>query len=181
LNTHLEAGTPDNRVHTVTLEQIDLDRHAGLLADWRSRPHVTEWWLQPEFPLDGVTGESHEHALIAVDGLPVGYLRWRPVDRISLDEFGFHDVPEGSIDIDIFIGEPKHTGQGTGPAALRMLLERLKADTAAPLAGLCTSVQNLRAIDAFEKAGFRKFREYDDPRHGRCWLLVAEVSAPRRM
>lgn len=59
--------------------------------------------------------------------------------------------------------------------ALRLLLERLRKQKKGPLAGLCTSIENAVAIRCFEKAGFRKLRQYDDPTYSRCWVLVVDL------
>lgn len=177
------AATPERRqpAGRVTLEPIDLERHGALLATWRAAPHVTRWWLEPSTPLEGIDSARHEHALIAIDGVPAGYVRWTPRTAEELAAVGLDDIPEGSIDIDILIGEAGRTGRGVGPQALRLLLGRLKSETTAPLAGLCTSIENAHAIAAFQKAGFRKHAQFDDPHHGRMWLLLAEVSGRLRM
>jgi RimJ/RimL family protein N-acetyltransferase len=47
---------------------------------------------------------------------------------------------------------------------------------------MCTSVHNTNAVRAYEKAGFSRLREYDDPEWGRCWFMAArprEVAAQR--
>jgi hypothetical protein len=31
------------------------------------------------------------------------------------------------------------------------------------------------AIRAFEKAGFTRLRQYDDPIYGRCWVMTAQL------
>jgi aminoglycoside 6'-N-acetyltransferase len=115
------------------------------------------------------------HALIAVDGTPVGYICWQPYRREDLETVGESDIAEGSIDVDLMIGELAHVGKGVGPCALQILLEQLAEDASVPLVGVCTSVENTRAIRAFEKAGFSRLREYDDPELGRCWFMVART------
>lgn len=75
------------------------------------------------------------------------------------------------------IGELEFTGYGAGPAALTLLLNRLRADPAVSHAGVGTSLANLRAISAFEKAGFRLYRRFDDPQAGPCQYMVRELRA----
>jgi len=43
------------------------------------------------------------------------------------------------------------------------------------LLGLTTSVLNAAAQRAFEKAGFRKVREYEPPGFGPCALMVMRL------
>jgi aminoglycoside 6'-N-acetyltransferase len=165
----------------ITLERVVWELHGALLTGWLGRPHVSRWWGDAETRGDQMRRTPDaEHAIIAVDGRPVGYLRWKRVGRGALDRAGLSEIPEGAIDIDIFLGEPEWLGRGVGSTVLRILLEqRLRREADAPLAGLCTSVENVAAIRAFEKAGFRKLREFEDPIYGRCWLLVADLRGAR--
>jgi aminoglycoside 6'-N-acetyltransferase len=94
-------------------------------------------------------------------------------------EFGFRESrtcrhSENLTDIDILIGEIAFLGKGTGPKALRLLFSRLLA-TGAEFAGVGTSVSNRQAIRAFEKAGFRSFKNFDDPAFGACIYLTVDL------
>jgi len=145
----------------VSLVPFDRSR-APMLADWLAKPHVARWYPDPaarlEWALDPPPGGAH--ALIDCDGRPIGYLSWRKVARETLDAVGLQAIPAGSVDIDILIGEADCVGRGLGPKALALLLDWLRADPTVPLAGLTPSVENLIAQRAYEKAGFRKLREY---------------------
>jgi ribosomal protein S18 acetylase RimI-like enzyme len=79
------------------------------------------------------------------------------------------------VDIDILIGEPAFVGQGVGSQALSVLIARFRRDPLVSFAGLGTSVSNGRAIRAFEKAGFRLFRKFQDPESGLCRYMLVEV------
>ncbi len=85
------------------------------------------------------------------------------------------DVPDDLVDIDILIGEPEFLGRGVGPRALVLVLAKLRGEGVG-FAGLGTSTSNRAAIRAFEKAGFRTFRDFEDPEFGTCRYLVAQVS-----
>jgi ribosomal protein S18 acetylase RimI-like enzyme len=115
------------------------------------------------------------HALIVADGAPVGYLCWQAPPKAELDAAGLTELPGDLVDIDILIGEPHLLGQGIGSRALEMLLARLRAEHAVEFAGLGTSASNARAIRCYAKAGFRLFREFQDPEWGPCKYLIAEV------
>ena len=162
----------------VTLEPVDPERHAELFREWLGRSHVTRWWGDMalraeqflETPADG-------HALIAVGGRPVGYVRWQEVDREDLDAVGLTEIPDEAIDMDIFLGEADERGRGIGVRALELVVERLERTTRAPLAGLCTSTKNDRAIRAFEKAGFRKLKRFEEETFGEMWVLIRELGS----
>jgi aminoglycoside 6'-N-acetyltransferase len=107
--------------------------------------------------------------MIVSNGEAVGYVRWQVVSRESLDSEGLFEIPDGSVDVDILIGERGSLAKGVGPAALELLVARLAA---APLIGLTTSRYNTIAQRAFHKAGFRFLLEYSPPPVGECHLMV---------
>ena len=114
------------------------------------------------------------HALITADGRPVGYLCWQRPSREELEAAQLTDLPEDLVDIDILIGEPEYLGCGVGPKALVLLLARLRSEGVG-FAGLGTSSSNHAAIRAYEKAGFRLFRAFEEPESGACRYMVAKL------
>lgn len=151
---------------------------AALLSRWLSAPHVAQWYPELQEHLDWAVSPlvGGERAVIAANGASVGYLRWQVVSREILDSVGLEEIPANSVDIDILLGETSYVGQGIGPQALQLLIERLREDASVPLLGLTTSVHNHAAQRAFRKAGFRDLREYDPPGYGRCLLMVMSLS-----
>jgi aminoglycoside 6'-N-acetyltransferase len=166
----------------LALSLIPFDRgRAALLAEWLGQPHVARWYPDPDahldWALDPPAGGSN--ALIERDNRPIGYLRWQKVGREALDSLGLVEIPSGSVDIDILIGETGDTGRGLGPKALELLIEKLRADETVPLAGLSPCVENLIAQRAYEKAGFRRAGEYDMPNLGRGVLMIRRLDNAR--
>ena len=158
------------------LEELHWESHAALLEEWLRRPHVLRWWYDLNQALaDAATRPPDSHALIVADGQPVGYMCWEPPPKIDLEAAGLADLPDRLMDIDIMIGEPEALGRGFGPEALSVLLERLRTDPQVDWAGLATSLANERAIRAYEKAGFRRFREFLDPEIGPALYLVVDL------
>jgi RimJ/RimL family protein N-acetyltransferase len=160
--------------HDVSLEPF-ASQHIDLLGSWLGRSHVARWFgdagAHVEWARHPPPGAAH--ALIAVDALAVGYLRWHRVSRETLDSVGLFEIPENSVDADLLIGESDWIGKGVGPRALTLLLATIRAGAAVPLVGVSTSIDNASARRAFEKAGFRVVRQYTPPSFGACWLLVA--------
>lgn len=163
-------------MHEVTLRAFDPRRDSEMLLRWLARPHVAKWWG------DAARAMEHarlcapgSHALIVADGAPVGYLCWQDPPREELEAAGLTDLPGGLVDIDILIGEAELLGRGVGSRALAILLARLRSEQAVAFAGLGTSVSNTNAIRCYSKAGFRLFREFQDPEWGPCRYLIAEV------
>ena len=163
-------------IREVRLATFDPELHSQKLWDWLHRPHVARWWGDPQLALEHSRRCSAEnHAVIVVDGAPVGYLCWQTPPQDELEAVGLADLPEGLMDIDVLIGEPEFIDRGVGPTSLGLLLARLRVDPFVTFAGVGTSVSNERAIRAFEKAGFRLFREFQDPEFGSCRYMVVEV------
>jgi aminoglycoside 6'-N-acetyltransferase len=163
-------------IREVRLETFDPELHSQRLRDWLHRPHVARWWGDPQLALENSLRCSPEsQAVIVADGAPVGYLCWQTPPQSELATAGLADLPEDLVDIDVLIGEPEFLDRGVGPRSLGLLLDRLRTDPVVTVAGVGTSVSNERAIRAFEKAGFRLFREFQDPEFGSCWYMVVGV------
>jgi RimJ/RimL family protein N-acetyltransferase len=162
---------------SATLEPFLLE-HIPLLDAWLHRQHVARWYPEPSENLRWARKPpaGGSHAIIASQGVPVGYIRWQQVDRETLDSLGLHEIPSNSVDVDLLLGEREDVGKGLGPHALAVLITRLRAEPAIPLVGLTTSVDNVHAQRAFEKAGFRIARQYDPPGFGDCYLMVLEFN-----
>lgn len=165
-------------VDKVSLDQFDRKRDLECLAVWVHAPHVARWWGNPETQLRAVLEPpaGGDEALIVADGVPVGYVRWQRVPREELEAAGLHEIPDGTIDIDIAIGEADYVGCGIASRALRQLVARLVSDRSIPMIMMATSVENTMAVRAYEKAGFRRLRTFQDPEYGLMWLFVVAKS-----
>jgi len=165
-------------MHRVTLEAVDLVRDSHRLLGWLAQPHVAKWWGDAAQAMQHVRRcEPESHALIVANRTPVGYLCWQEPPKQELEAAGLTDLPRGLVDIDILIGEPDWLGRGVGSQALELLLARLRDSPFVAFAVLGTSASNTSAIRCYEKAGFRLFREFQDPEWGRCKYLIAAVNA----
>ncbi len=163
-------------VSDVDLRGFDPSVDLALLERWLRSPHVAPWWGAPDLLMSALAQRSRDtDAVIMVDGRAVGYVCWQEPSPSELEAAGLVDLPEDLVDIDILIGEREFLGRGVGPRALTVLLTRLNGEGVG-FAGLGTSTLNRIAIKAFEKAGFRPFRDFEDPEHGPCRYLVAQLS-----
>jgi len=158
----------------VTLDPFNPAEHTRLLKTWLERSHVRRWWLDPSMQLSICLAREKtgsDHRLIAVDGLPVGYIRWEPFHSEDLASYTDIDVPDCAVDLDILIGEPDFTGRGVGPRALRLLEELLSHDETVAYLMLSVSVDNHSAISAYEKCKFSKVVEFDGGKYGQSQLM----------
>ena len=157
----------------ITLEPF-AESHLHLLSSWLHRPHVAPWYPEPGENVAWAANppEGGAQAIIACEVRPVGYIRWQVVDRETLDSVGLHWIPSNAVDVDLLLGEPQYLGRGLGPLALEVLVARLQSNTALPLVGLTSSIANIHAHRAFEKAGFSIWGQYSPATFGPCHLFV---------
>lgn len=164
-------------MHEVALRAFDPRRDSEILLRWLARSHVAKWWGEATRAMEHARQCAPEsHALIVADGAPVGYLCWQAPSEGELEAAGLADLAGSLVDIDILIGEAELLGQGVGSRALQILLARLRSERVVRFAGLGTSSSNTNAIRCYVKAGFRLFREFQDPEWGPCKYLIAEVN-----
>jgi aminoglycoside 6'-N-acetyltransferase len=139
----------------------DLDQLVGWLAD----PEVYRWWegrpLSRAEVADVYTGRRRpevEPFIIEADGVPVGYLQvWQGT--------------ETSGGIDLFL-VPEARGRGLGPDAARAAASFLLDHRGWSEVTVDPVVDNLRAIRAFERAGFSSQSEELDDETGKRVLRM---------
>jgi len=167
---------PGKAAH-VQLTPFVPNRDTPLLESWLRRPHVSRWWGDPLKALEEASRPpaGGDEALIAVDGVPVGYVRWQVPAREELDAAGLHELSDDIVDIDIAIGEADLLGRGIGSRVLSILRDRLTRDGGSTVM-LATSVDNARAVRAYEKAGFVRRRQFVDTDGGSYWLMVSDAT-----
>jgi aminoglycoside 6'-N-acetyltransferase len=167
--------------HTSVSLQPFRPAHLAQLATWLHEPHIAPWYARPDENLAWARQPppGGDQAIIALDGVAVGYLRWQRVDRETLDSLMLQEIPENSVDADILVSEAGGVGHGIGPRALDALAVRLRADPSVALIGLTSETTNTRAHRAFAKAGFHIARQYAVAQLGYCYLLIRDLRAER--
>lgn len=136
---------PDHVFRPVT--EADLP----MLADWLRQPRVAEWWQSPGREIRLIRedlGHMVLRQVIACRGdTALGYAQYYPAHHWPAPHYA--DLPGDAIAIDVF-GSPH--GWGQGGAWLRALGDLLLRD--ASVLAIDPHPDNLRAIRAYEKAGF---------------------------
>ena len=134
-----------------------------LVRHWLTRPHVMEWWGEPDEQFDLVRGDLDHPAMdqfiVTADARPFGYLQCYDLTAWSS---GFGPQPKNARGIDQFIGELEMVGCGHGSAFIHAFVDGLLASG---ISRVVTDPDptNARAVRAYEKAGFRKDRMVDTP------------------
>jgi aminoglycoside 6'-N-acetyltransferase len=129
-----------------------------MIAGWLAEPHVAEWWDDADEEVaairEHIDSISVEPLIIELDGRPIGYLQ--SYDPHLEDDHPYQDQPFGTLGIDLSIGVPDLVGIGHGSAIIRQFVEELFAE-GTPRVIIDPDPANLRAIRAYEKAGFKAF------------------------
>jgi aminoglycoside 6'-N-acetyltransferase len=143
-----------------------------MLRNWLREPHVAEWWGDPEQQFALVRGDlddpAMEQFIVAISDRPFAYLQC--YDPTAWPDNGFGAQPVGTRGIDQFIGEPDMIGRSHGSALIKTFLERL-INSGTPRVVTDPDPANLRAVRAYEKAGFESVGLVDTP-DGRALLMV---------
>jgi len=152
---------------------------SGLVRSWLARPDIEAWWgprASTEAEVTMAMGSGHAICrIIEADGVPVGY--GHAVDATIWGEELPEDLEPGTWDLDLFIASEAHRNRGIGARALMLLKQEVFATTLAIAVCVFPSIANERAVRAYEKAGFRWRRVWNDPVYGPSWFMVAERPA----
>ena len=151
-----------------------------LIRGWLARPDIEAWWG----PRNATEAEvnialNSGHALcriIEAGGVAVGYAH--AVDATMWGDELPQDLAPGTWDLDLFIASEEHRGRGVGQTALSQLKDEVFGTTLATAVCVFPSIRNERAVRAYEQAGFRWQRIWNDPHMGPSWFMLAE--RPRR-
>jgi aminoglycoside 6'-N-acetyltransferase len=146
-----------------------------IVRNWLQKPHVVEWWGDPQEQFALVRGDLDEPAMdqfiVAVGDRPFAYLQC--YDAAGWPNNGFGEQPAGTRGMDQFIGEPDMIGRGHGAALVRNFLDHLTR-FGTPRVVTDPDPANARAVRAYEKAGFEKVGLVDTP-DGRALLMVHDA------
>jgi aminoglycoside 6'-N-acetyltransferase len=141
-----------------------------LIGAWRARPHVVEWWGEPDVEPEAEKLADPRIAmwLVEQDGRPFAFIQDYAVH--DWDPHPFSYLPPGARGLDLFIGEPDMVGRGHGSRFLRQHVEWLFGQ-GVPAAGAHPHPDNLRARRAYEKADFAVVSGPVDTPWGRAVLM----------
>ena len=143
-----------------------------MVRRWLETPQVAQWWRDPDtqFALvsDDLDHPAMDQFIVTADDRPFAYLQC--YDPTAWPDNGLGTHPHGTRGIDQFIGEPDMIDRGHGSALIRSFVDDL-LKTGTPRVVTDPDPANIRAVRAYEKAGFQKVRLVDTP-DGRALLMV---------
>jgi len=143
---------------------------------WLSEPEARAWWgnaasAEAEINL-AMSSDAALCRMVEMEKAPIGYGQ-----AVEVSLWGGprpDELVPGTWDVDLFIGSAEHRGRGLGGAALALLVEEVFATTLAVACSALVPVRNEAGARAYERAGFRWRRIWQDPVFGPSWLLVRE-------
>lgn len=147
------------------------DREIARLTRYQARP-MSEPEVERFFQLRMLASDALAYAIVELPG-------WR---LIGFTTFSSLDGDNGSVMFHITIGEPDAWGRGLGTEATELMLGHAFERLGLHRVGLSVFSYNVRAIRAYEKAGFRTEGRQREAllREGRYWdevqmgILAAE-------
>jgi RimJ/RimL family protein N-acetyltransferase len=142
-----------------------------LLYEWLQREHVRKWWSKHESYEEVVEHylpaveerEPTDLYVILLDDHPAGFIQTYLVSDYG-DYRKLVDVEERVAGVDLFLAEAERIGRGLGSRVLADFLRDVVF--AVPTTRACVAdpdAENAASVRAFEKAGFRRVREFADP------------------
>jgi aminoglycoside 6'-N-acetyltransferase len=144
----------------------------SMVRRWLETPHVAQWWHDPDEQFALVSEDLDHPAMdqfvVTADDRPFAYLQC--YDPTAWPDNGLGTHPLGARGIDQFIGELDMVDRGHGSALIRSFADGL-LKTGTPRVVTDPDPENVRAVRAYEKAGFQKARLVNTP-DGRALLMV---------
>jgi aminoglycoside 6'-N-acetyltransferase len=145
-----------------------------MIRRWLAEPHVREWWGDPAEQYALVSADLDEPAMdqyiVSADGNDFGYLQCYDLTAWNS---GFGEQPKGTRGIDLFIGEAGMIQQGHGSGMIRAFADE-RLSRGAPRIVTDPDSKNLRALRAYENAGFARVGIVDTP-DGPSLLMVRDA------
>lgn len=137
------------------LKSSDITR----LHHWTKQPHVRLWWHDPEdwesFKEKFERKITSPHRLcfiINVDEHAIGYIQAYHAHAFP----EWFDEDKGTFGMDLFIGDPEYLGKGYGSLVVRQFTDHLFNLPTVKKIVINPNINNVIAIRAYEKAGFKK-------------------------
>ena len=149
-----------------------------LLLKWLEAPHVKTWWdcdityteaLVKEkytsyaagYKLENGSPKAINSFIIYIDLDPIGYIQIYNAYNFTRNK-SIVNLPKSLAAIDFFIGDINYLGQGLGAK----ILEDFNYQGYSNIL-VAPDINNIAAIKTYEKAGFKKIKEYSNE----IWML----------
>lgn len=159
-----------------------------LLVKWLSDNEVLQYYEGRDKPFNENLVEEKFYAdkinvtkcIIEYYEKPIGYIQYYIVDEEEREEYEYFGFKGTMFGTDQFIGESNYWDQGIGTELMKLIVTFLSTDKKAEKIVLDPQVWNERAINCYEKSGFRKVKllhkhELHEGELKDCWLMEHNV------
>ena len=143
---------------------------------WLAEPEVQAGWGNAgsaEAEINLAMGSAAALCrIVECEGAAVGYAH-----ALEIGLFGDErpvDLAPGTWHVNLLIAPPQHGNRGVESSALAALTGEVFATTLAVACAGVVSIRNEAAVRAYEGAGFRWRRIWDDRLLGPAWLMLKE-------
>jgi aminoglycoside 6'-N-acetyltransferase len=148
----------------------------SLVRRWLGTPEVVRRWGDPDEQYELLSGDldhpDMDQFIVSLDGHDFAYIQ---TYALSTWNQGFGAQPAKTRGIDQFIGEPDMIGCRHGSNFIRSFVDEL-LQREIPRVVTDPDPTNVRAVRAYERAGFERDRIVDTP-DGPALLMVRNWSA----
>lgn len=161
-----------------------------LLLKWLEAPHVKAWWDQDikwtlaliqekyanyvkGYKLENGVRKSISAHIIYVDMTPIGYIQIYNAYDFPCSKL-LTGLPVSLAAFDVLIGEINYLKQNIGSRSIIQFLKEYACSYTHVFAD--PDKNNLSAIRAYEKAGFKKIKEQADT--GEIWMIREQCEKP---
>lgn len=158
------------------------------LYDWLGRRHVKRWYAPQPRSFAEVAAryrprtqpESAVKAyIVQADGSDAGYVQAYPIAAFPEYERAL-GCEKGVAGVDLFLADEWRTGRGLGPEVIRRFVADKVFGRLGAVACVAGPVEgNAASIRAFEKAGFRRWKEAVNERGERECVLRLDAGGDR--
>lgn len=143
--------------------------HLFLLRQWLNSEHIKDYWQETEDDeelkkkfLETLPNRSVFSFVIKKDHAPIGYIQYYNAKKVGGG--WWEQEPQGSFGIDLMIGNANYYGRGLGSVIIKEFITFIQArEPSLRSIIIDPDPKNLRAIRAFEKAGFVAESEIQTP------------------
>lgn len=158
------------------LNESDID----MVYNWLCLPHVAQrWGGVPEYPKVFNKYSRYVHSdyvfsfIIYLNDKAIGYIHYYFANRVG--KGWWPNAQEGTVGIDIFIGEIEYINKGYGKQILKKFVCVIRSDPKIKKIILEVAPDNSRAKICYEKVGFSYLEEADTP-NGKALVLEMPIN-----
>lgn len=140
------------------------------LFSWFGQPYIAKLWKEPhweKFKEKYTSKIASQHIFpffACIEEKRIGYIQYHYMNNQDRQNFPVINLPDFSIGLDLFIGEPDYLGKGCGTRLLTEFIQFIKrAEPRCTTIIIDPAIDNHRAIACYKKVGFETVGTFVTP------------------